>query len=318
MTVLSDATIRALMAEGHLVVGEASQAVHCSYEFLPGKIFPGGHLDDHEFVVDWTDAAVRSSNARHTIEPSAVVWIRALHTVRLPKNVCGLWIKTNTLSRQGLMLINSSLVEPGYEGHLSCNFVNFGKAPVYLTPNTPIAKLLFFKLDSDALVPFDTKIPQYDDVIARTAAQGPSSFLQISEMAVSLQAEREYAVREITDKTKKLIDEAGPAIKLEREKEFDALKSDFQGYLYKALGGVALVVVLLAAISWLSDWYRGNLSSDRVKKDEVEALVEKEVAKRMTGAACAAAPQLATPSLSQAPTNAPPAQPAAPTDPDGR
>lgn len=292
MTVLSDKTIREHMQAGNLVIGDERQAVHCSYEFLPGKIYPGGQQPDGQHVIDWTDAATRPADARYTIEPAAVVWVRAQHTVKLPNNVCGLWIKTNTLSRQGLMLINSSLVEPGYEGHLSCNFVNFGKSPVYLTPDKPIAKLLFLKLDGDALVPFETRFPKYDTMISETASHGPSTFLQISDVAATLEEERTKALEEIEKHTRErivsldnekrlLLADAALELKKGRDKELESLKTDFDKYFKKALSVGVVAILAVAAVSWLSDWFRGKFSHDNLGKADIETLVEKEVAKRM-------------------------------------
>jgi dUTPase len=232
--------------------GDEAQAIHCSYKFLPGKIFPGGHVGDTDFVIDWTDPAAGGSNVRYSIAPSAVVWVRALQSVRIPPNMCGLWIKTNTLSRQGLMLINSSLVEPGYEGHLSCNFVNFGKAPVYLTPDKPIAKLLFLKLDKNAEKVFERRFPDYDKMTAETAAQGPSSFLQITDIAASLEAEKKMFVGDtekqtaeklarLNEEKTRLVAEAAVELRAKRDQEFESLKSDFTKYFRKAVGVATLL-----------------------------------------------------------------------------
>jgi deoxycytidine triphosphate deaminase len=326
MTVLSDGAIRDLMKSDGLVAdGDEAQAVHCAYEFLPGKIFPGGHQGDTDFVIDWTNPATRPTNARHTIEPSAVVWIRALQTVRMPRNMCGLWIKTNTLSRQGLMLINSSLVEPGYEGHLSCNFVNFGKAPVYITPDKPIAKLLFFRLDRDAQIPFEQRFPEYDRTIAETAAQGPSSFLQISDVAASLLSEKERAfadldrqvadqIAKLADENARLVKEAVIDLKQAKDKEVEAMKTDFASYLKKTFSYVGLALVIIFAVDWLSDYARGRFSEDSVKSTDVENLIEREVAKRFD-ALHLVAPLSAQPQSSGPPAPIPaivPVQPSAP------
>jgi deoxycytidine triphosphate deaminase len=44
-----------------------------------------------------------------------MVWIRTRDKVKIPNDMVGFWWQTNTLSRQGLMLVNMSMVEPGYE-----------------------------------------------------------------------------------------------------------------------------------------------------------------------------------------------------------
>lgn len=299
------------MRSNGLVAGDESQAVHCSYEFLPGKIFPGGHQPDGKHVVDWTEAASRTANSRYTVDPAAVVWVRARDAVRIPRDICGLWIKTNTLSRQGLMLINSSLVEPGYEGYLSCNFVNFGKSPVYLSPDRPIAKLLFLKLDMAALVAFDKKFPEYDEMIAETADKGPSSFLQISDIARTLENEKAKALEEIKKQTTEQATTLLAHLKLDMEKEKDkelaALKNDFDKYFKKAFYAAFAALVVVGALSWVSDCVRGRLSKDVLGKQATEALVEKEVAKRMEAIRVFASPSQL--SVSQGSQSSPAPQP---------
>lgn len=183
------------------------------------------------------------------------------------------------------MLINSSLVEPGYEGYLSCNFVNFGKSPVYLSPERPIAKLLFLRLDTDALVSFEKRFPEYDEMIAETADKGPSSFLQISDIARTLENEKEKALEEIKKQTTEQATTLLAYLKLDLEKEKDkelaTLKNDFEKYFKKLFIWVFLALAIFTGVSLISNYVSARLNKGALGKQDAEALIEKEVAKRM-------------------------------------
>lgn len=94
-----------------------------------------------------------------------------------------------------MLLLNHTLVEPGYRGPLHAVFVNFGKTKVTISPITKIAKVVFFELDKGAenLVRFDTSA--YDNSILEISANAPDSFMQLSSLAPSLKAEAEECLR---------------------------------------------------------------------------------------------------------------------------
>ena len=135
MSVLSDTTIRNLMQQQQLVLnGDTSSAKHCAYEFKAGRIVYGGIEAPAQQVsaIDLTSSPSQTA----VIPPSGVAWVRTTETVRIPQNMVGIWIQTNSLSRRGLLLLNSTLVEPGYEGPLSAHFVNLSSSPISLSSST--------------------------------------------------------------------------------------------------------------------------------------------------------------------------------------
>lgn len=283
MPILSDATIQDRMKRNELVLGGAeNRAIHCSYEFRAGKIFPGG-ADGPVFAIDWTGEA---DGQRYLVKPGELVWIRSREQVSLPKDVCGIWIQTNTLSRKGLLLINCSLVEPGYTGHLSCNFVNFGREPVSLFPDGAIAKLLFVNLDRECKLPFEGKLDNYDRMISEIARQGPSSFLQIADMSTRLDDARKGALSEIEKQAnaqllsaRKAIDEAG---ELARKRELELFASDTKSYLLKGFAWAVLATAMLGVV----DCVKEKVVGDSLSRDDVSSMVDRAIANKLSVASC--------------------------------
>src|SRR3954469_21798969 len=107
MTVLSDLTIRQSMLRDELVLdGDVSQAKHCAYEFRARRVVYGGVTPEH--TVRSIDLS-RQGASSAVVSPTAVVWVQSRERVKIPNDKVGIWIQTNSLSRRGLLLLNSTL-----------------------------------------------------------------------------------------------------------------------------------------------------------------------------------------------------------------
>jgi deoxycytidine triphosphate deaminase len=264
MTVLSDVTIRELIASTKIVSqGNLAAAKHCAYEFKAGRVVYGGIVPPSSQV----DAVDLCSSPSRTaaIHPSGVAWVRSREMVSIPKNVVGMWVQTNSLSRRGLLLLNSTLVEPGYAGYLSAHFVNFGSSPVLLSSATTIAKLVFFQLDADAVDHVDSsKYTDYDAMIDALAAQSTRSFLRISELVPDLSKASDAAV---ADAKQQIVAEATQSMDKAKDELADLRKQTF----LKVGGGFALGLALAVAFSiWIFPQMR---SVDLESRDRITAIV---------------------------------------------
>ncbi len=170
MTVLSDKTLKKMIEQNELIPGgNADRAEYCSYEFTADSILRGG---SHK-----VEKIIQSAVA---IKPAQLVWIRTCEKISIPAGMVGLWIQTQTMARKGLLLLNISLIEPGYRGPLSAVFVNFGKKDVIINSNTKIAKVMFLHLDGDATNEVEERdFQDYDESLMDMAADGPETFLQL-------------------------------------------------------------------------------------------------------------------------------------------
>lgn len=266
MTVLSEHTIRSHMANDLLVLnGDQSQASGAGYQFRPQLVIPGGgheqiHLSESTIATPLglpTDVSVRQC---YVVGPRSLVWVRMLETVKLPNDVCAFWWQTNSLSRRGLMLVNMSMVDPGYEGPLACLFVNFGNREVRLSAGMTMARLVFHQLDKVA-TPYSKSVLSsgYDDDLANVALAGSSSFLSLDDYRVEFQAARGDAVEAFESLIEKKTEDA-----IDRVKDpINAWKS-----LGVAAFGFALLLLALKFVPWIEGLWPQRF------EDTVESSVE--------------------------------------------
>ena len=267
MSVLSDTTIRKLIEQNKLVLnGEQAFAKHCAYEFRAGRIVYGGIVPPAQQVtaIDLTSSASQTA----IIPPSGVAWVRSREQVQIPSNIVGVWIQTNSLSRRGLLLLNSTLVEPGYEGHLSAHFVNLGSSPVSLSSSSTIAKLVFVQLDANATELVDSsQFTGYDAMIDGLAAQSSRSFLRIGELVPDLSKAAESSIAEAQQQIKSL---TAHSIDEMKESLTDLKKETFQ----KVGGGFVIGFVLAVVFAmWIFPQLR---DIDIESKDRITEIVSRK------------------------------------------
>lgn len=268
MSALSDTTIRRLIGEGRLIEGGSpAHANNCTYEFKAARVVYGGHEEGSNHV---TTVDVSNGSKTALVSPSAVVWVQSKERVKIPPNMVGIWIQTNSLSRRGLLLLNTTLVEPGYEGHLSAHFVNLGSSAVSLSSHKTIAKLLFLELDQAATELVDGRaFEDYDSLINDLAVQSHKSFLRISELVPDLETATVGAVSRAKDQisgyTKTTIEGA-------KQELLNLKKETF----FKVGGGFVAGIVLAVAFSlWIFPRLR-NIDAESARR--IEAIVESQTA----------------------------------------
>jgi len=261
MSVLSDKTLKGRIAKKEVILGgNADGAKHCSYEFTAALMVRGGSGSVESIVEPGAP-----------IEPAQLVWIRAREMISVPPNMVGLWIQTQTLARQGLLLLNISLVEPGYEGPLSAVFVNFGRKRVIVSPGTKIAKVMFLPLDGEALNQVgvsDSKL--YDTGLVDTASNAPGSFLQLESFLPNIEEKAKAKLEAIDAEIKRSVDDI---VRQTRSTLKEDLQSDLKGTLLKWGGGIAFGFVIGCALVWL--WICTYLPRLAAQYSGVEELARK-------------------------------------------
>ncbi len=226
MAVLSDKTLRERIANNELILdGRPERATHCSYEFTAAKIIFGGSSEFRTI-----------SESGETVSPARLVWVRARETISVPPNMVGLWIQTQSLSRQGVLLLNISLVEPGYKGYLTAVLVNFGKKDVVIGPTTTIAKVVFLALDDhaiDEVKPSDSE--SYDGLILEMAANAPASFLRLESFLPQLKEQAEEKLKfideQLTWKSEAIHKEAARSMGMAATQAKSEIANDLRGVL---------------------------------------------------------------------------------------
>jgi len=227
MAVLSAKTIKERIAKNELIPkGNADSATYCTYEFTAALMLRGGSHQAEQI----TEAGV-------AIEPAQLVWVKAHEEISVPANMVGLWIQTQTLARQGLLLLNISLIEPGYEGPLSAVFVNFGNKKVIISLDTKIAKVVFLPLDSDATEPVGKwNSKTYDTYLMDVAANAPKTFLQLQSFLPNIEEKANAKLDAIDREIKRSVD---TIVKQTRSSFKEDLQGDLKSTLIKWGGGIA-------------------------------------------------------------------------------
>ena len=193
MTVLSEATLKHYIGAGQIVVGGRESDIRGqSYSCHAAKIFLVGLAILKVIRQPWWIGQIPRGLTFIESSRANSFGSESRETVSLPSDVCAFWWQTNSLSRKGLMLINMSMVDPGYEGSLACLFVNFGRQPVDIDPGITVARLVFHRLDGGN-VPFGKGAPreEYDRQLRDVALNGPTSFLSFQEFSAAFQTERD-------------------------------------------------------------------------------------------------------------------------------
>lgn len=287
MAVFSDNTILAKFDQ-LIGDGDSSRVRGCAYSFVAGKIFPspGSEEPAHQSIKDWTAQAEASWPGEEVYEvcPGELVSLRTRETVKMPDDVCGIWNQTDALSRKGLLLVNLSTVPPGYKGHLTCTFVNFGKHRIRIEPDTRIAKLMFLSLDrvaKELSKAWETR--SYDKNMAAMAGNSPATFLQISEQSQELKKLIETGVVEV----RKAAEESGRKASRALTEELDAATKTFQASVttdtrnavLKAAPWAAGAILLLAIGQWLATKFlTDNVDVvARQRADQIEARIDKQL-----------------------------------------
>ena len=118
------------MSRGH--------ARHASYDLSVGKVIVGGEEKQPK----------GGKNCKYfVIEPQEVAVIVSKENVRVPtKGVsCYVFPKTG-LCKEGLLVLNTGIVDPGYCGLISTTAVNFHKTPLKLYVGDAFLRLAFVQL----------------------------------------------------------------------------------------------------------------------------------------------------------------------------
>ncbi|ASK88205.1 dCTP deaminase domain-containing protein [Sphingorhabdus sp. SMR4y] len=279
MTVLSDSEIQDQIKSGKLVLeAEASRAEECSYAFRAGRAFLAGH-DDGE--IDFAS----DPRIKIVVDPGKMVWIRTYEKVSLPNDLVGFWWQTNTLSKKGLMLINMSMVEPGYNGCLACLFVNFGNQKIVIEAKMSIAKMVFVRIGGQVASPYTKtqSVDEYDHALQELSVNQPSSFLQIGDIASGIDHERTKAIKDVEDKiaegkttleneSKILSGSIASEFSNQKTMMINEFKADAPKAIWKSLGYAALVLLLIGISTAIAGWVYNNAFEDTKKIAREEAI----------------------------------------------
>lgn len=155
--ILSDGTLRQLLASGDLVVDpvDADQIQPASIDL---------RLSDHFLKVDENridairlDAEIPYEDLTQSqivIPPHSFLLATTRERIRLPDDVTAFVEGRSSIGRIGLFIQNAGWVDPGFEGTLTLELFNANRLPIRLQEGRRICQLVFARMDRAALRPY--------------------------------------------------------------------------------------------------------------------------------------------------------------------
>lgn len=185
--VITDSEIQTLVLNNNLLENHEPQNIqNCCYILRVGKVFQS-QTGDEEVLGLTFNSQGKGKNRKVVFEigPSETKIVKTLEYIKMPDDLCATYSPLYRLSSKGVMLLNASIVEPGYEGPLSCFLVNFSSERVTLYPEDDIAKMIFHKLDK---VPSNLKRKKiteknYEYDLAMAAKKYHQTFLDVTSIS---------------------------------------------------------------------------------------------------------------------------------------
>lgn len=177
--ILTDTEIKQCTGSDQLLTDFEPKNIHnCAYILRAGKVFQP--KTGKEELLNTINGNTRA--LVWEIGPSETLVVRTKEKVKMPKNLCATYAPLYRLSSQGLMLLNASIVEPGYEGRLSCFLVNFSSKRIPLSQDEAIAKIIFHKLSGSPgdFQPLTIEDKKYEKDLAISAKGFYKSFMDIT------------------------------------------------------------------------------------------------------------------------------------------
>ena len=162
-SVLSDGTIRRLIAEGHVLIDPWDEAMvqPASVDLRLGTSFRVFHnhritaIDLAEPPRNLTELVEVEDDESFVIHPGEFVLGRTQEHVELPDDIVARIEGKSSLGRLGLIVhATAGFVDPGFKGTLTLEITNLTRVPIILWPGKPIAQLSFMALDRPAERPY--------------------------------------------------------------------------------------------------------------------------------------------------------------------
>ena len=120
-----------------IINGDASHAKIVSYNPVLDK---ATSLSRGDLLVD--DTLV--------IHPNESIAVRTKERFHVPSNHFGICLN-RVINAHDQLSIDSTFIDPGYEGQLHFVIRNCGKSPIPIRTEFPIAKVVFFQIDNDGV-----------------------------------------------------------------------------------------------------------------------------------------------------------------------
>ena len=162
-SVLSDGTIRRLVAEGRIRIDPWDEGMvqPASVDLTLGNSFRVFHnhrvtaIDLREPPTDLTEQVTIGADEPFVIHPGEFCLGRTAEWVELPDDIVARIEGKSSLGRLGLIVhATAGFCDPGWKGTLTLELANLTRVPIKLWAGLPIAQLSFMTLDRPAELPY--------------------------------------------------------------------------------------------------------------------------------------------------------------------
>lgn len=141
----------------------------------------------------------RYSEGGYVLKPQGIVWLISSETVRLPEDVTGHAHIRTSLCSDGLLALNTGIVDPAWNGPLSTAIVNFSKQPYRIKIGEKFLRVSFYKHQIPASINqcsvsrreyIDDKIGKAQTVFGRTFLNFDQISNEVSEKVIEKSREK--------------------------------------------------------------------------------------------------------------------------------
>lgn len=200
---LGNIRIRQLVVDIQLIDNFNEECLrNCSYRLRVGKLIKPGGAEVLDFNAEkkenwlcslWRllgmslchnqeiqeEPQLHIVSKRYELKPNELIVFQTTEKIRMPLNLSASYTALDSIAKQGILLINASIVEPGYEGYLSGVLLNFSSKSFYIKPNMEIVKIHFSGVSGDVDVRIHENITNYTEDLLEKAKNYTRTFLDI-------------------------------------------------------------------------------------------------------------------------------------------
>jgi deoxycytidine triphosphate deaminase len=138
MNVLRYEDIESELNEGRLINNSVVSSIQpASYDLRVGTIFRDGKIINQEH---------EEKDRQFSIRPGEIVSFFTMEEVQLPSDIAGLVFAMNRWSSEGLLVLNSGHIDPGYKGPLIVKAINLRKTTISVSRGDPIFTIVFLRM----------------------------------------------------------------------------------------------------------------------------------------------------------------------------
>lgn len=122
-------------------------------------------------------------NYQYELKPNELVIFQTREQIKMPMNLSASYSALDSIAKEGLLLINASMVEPGYEGFLSGVLLNFSSYTFQIKPGLEIAKINFYEVKGDVTQKLTESVgTEYSKVLQEKAKRYTQTFLDVERL----------------------------------------------------------------------------------------------------------------------------------------